>query len=416
MQKRPISNSKLRKSQSQSDFTNLCPDFGQKWGNFPISQVPISHPKDLIKHLPSHPKMDYCFQFIKQAKNPKESPYPPLVLLKNTQDIKYLKEKNDIKKQFSEENNQKYAKFGNRLSHNQKLPPMTPDIKRYTENPPKNESQKHQSRFSYSGNDQSMAFQMTYERNSHHTYKKPVVALNPIFKIDDPYRDVLSNIENIPETIKKKDFIKLYYENQNLKQNEKILKQKIEEVSFSNNNPKTVNSPEIKQNNPSESVHSKSASNCFVNYITNNYNVNFVSPFKQHSKNQRSNFNSPNTQIDKLTAIPLIDFSKFIFKKKGNEESLNIKKKMLSSNYESAKKTNPRGSSAKSKYSDYQCLEIDGGKENVECVPKSEKNSVIGENFSFQRIACSSQFNKKTQDAASENSGPLDFTFSFRPK
>jgi hypothetical protein len=151
-----------------------------------------------------------------------------------------------------------------------------------------------------------------------------VVAASPLFRVPDPQSDVLSTLQQLPETIKREDFIELYFENLRLRENQAKNPLKTRQTS----------TPKVSHgslgNKENEGSRASNSPNCYVNYVTNNFNLNFMSPFKSHLKNTHKEATLRPPQ-DK-TGLKLIDFSRFFVKKKGapvNSADLKIKKRNM---------------------------------------------------------------------------------------
>lgn len=230
------------------------------------------------------------------------------------------------------------------------------------------------------------------KRPSSKQYKRPVVVINPILDVKRiQKRKIQEQLDNLPDKIDKKDYIEMYLENLILKEKQQNIQRKVEALRSTSklnetqkshalnaddwlsedkgewrdsarSGGKTLNqsnhqspgseigswngSQKPRMSHGSEGQLSKQEAdkNCFVNYITNNFNVNFLSPFKLHSKNHiYANGPRPSTgpkpshpffakenlsQNAALNDIKNVDFSKFIFKKK-QPTDLVIKKQKL---------------------------------------------------------------------------------------
>lgn len=227
------------------------------------------------------------------------------------------------------------------------------------------------------------------KRPSSKQYKRPVVAINPILDVKKiQKRKIQEQLDNLPDKIDKKDYIEMYLENLILKEKQQSIQKKMDGLrstsklngtqklnaddwlsedkgekrdsarsdanTFNQSNQQFQGSEKVSWNESqkprmshgSEGQASKQETdkNCFVNYITNNFNVNFLSPFKLHSKNHiYANGPRPSTgpksshpffakenipENASINDIKNVDFSKFIFKKK-QPADLVIKKQRL---------------------------------------------------------------------------------------
>jgi hypothetical protein len=235
-------------------------------------------------------------------------------------------------------------------------------------------------------------FDSASKRPSSKQYKRPLVAINPILDVKRiQKKNIQAQLDNLPDKIDKKDYIEMYLENLILKEKQQSIQKKMEDLRSTSKLNDTRNAspprpddwqsgetdakrgstrsdsnlfnqnsqhfpasekdsfsgsarPRKSHGSEGQSSKMESDKNCFVNYITNNFNVNFLSPFKLHSKNHiYSNGPRPSTgpkpaqpfyakenipEGTSINDIKNVDFSKFIFKKK-HPADFTIKKQQL---------------------------------------------------------------------------------------
>lgn len=127
----------------------------------------------------------------------------------------------------------------------------------------------------------------TRGRLSHSRVKKPPISLNPIDRLEaSEERQTLERyIENLPEAIPKEQYISVVLDYMLLK-----TKTKKEAPAGRASTPSLARkSPVLPAALPRVAALDKNA-RCFVNYITNNYNVNFDSPLKPPTSTLPSNW------------------------------------------------------------------------------------------------------------------------------
>lgn len=205
-------------------------------------------------------------------------------------------------------------------------------------------------RFSCSDNFPVVGLQSPPERASCRTFKKPVVAACPIFEVGDrsAQPDILSTLQQLPETIRREDFIQLYFENLRLKEDQALLSRKLRQNStpkadrvrpVAPPNPfKTVDKENENPNRGAAPKQPSASPNCFVNYVTNNFNLNFVSPFKEHLKHHQK---ATPPRIPAAEKRPS-DFARFFLKKRPAEEELQIKRRHISQSVASTPTDSPQ--------------------------------------------------------------------------
>lgn len=277
---------------------------------------------------------------------------------------------------------------------NPRLPPMTPAVKESAREAVKCRSTAPGERRSCSNNFPLMNV-ASPERTSLRSFKKPVVAAAPLFQVPDPQSDVLSTLQQLPDTIKREDFIELYFENIRLReqaaQNPFRLRQ---HSSPQHTKSEPVRSdPKADKENAFGSPKPAGTPNCYVNYVTNNFNLNFVSPFKTHLKNaQKEASLRPSAKADPKG----IDFSKFFVKKSSKPSDLKIKRRNLA-----PLASVSAGSGRRPGPSDSGLLSTEGTPEPSPAYPASQ--------FTFDQ--------SPLLDRAEGLGEPtrLDFTFSCRP-
>lgn len=204
---------------------------------------------------------------------------------------------------------------------NKKLPAMTPVS---------GHNRSSGQRYSCSDNFPTIGLQSPPERASCRTFKKPVVAACPIFEISDsqPQTNILSTLQQLPETIRREDFIQLYFENMKLREDQERMSRKLRQ----NSTPKIDKVRPSVPVNPFKTIDKENRNpNCFVNYVTNNFNLNFVSPFKEHLKHNQKAIHQKQP-----------DFARFFLKKRPVEEELQIKRKHISQSIASTPESSPQ--------------------------------------------------------------------------
>ena len=416
MQKRPTSTAKLRKTQSQAKLNKQ-----EKTNQLPVLENPLSLIKN-VKFLKSLKSPD--IKMAVQIPNPKNEFLTQINVARSSTLAKPVSSIPVQKCLIYPELNDNKPYQGLRQTHNRKLPAMTPEIKRNVGIMEMTGGNDFPARFSCSSNNQFFNFQGMKERASCKTYKKPIVAINPLFKLKEPERNKQNELLGIPETIKRQEFIDLYFENLQLKENQKNLKKKIRENSLEKNDLKNKIRESYKENSVPKSTNEKSVPNCFVNYVTNNYNVNFLSPFKVHTKNQKSkdqNFEDLKKTNEK-NELNKFDFSRFFFKKKNQDLDLKIKKRFLNQNEQITTPVNQR-------------VICPGELRRIHVYPlpehrlsPSEGNNCLSTqatlgsstqnpsgNFSFTGFADQENQPMKSQPGNQFSEQRLEFTFSYRP-
>ena len=234
MQKRPDQENNLKNSHSVSVLPNIkenntFKNFGWHSKNSPMMLFLVEKSSNIETQL----KQKYIQETksIADIKSIKIAPILPNFYRNETRQVS--------KSEF--QNTQIYTQKSNIA---RKLPAMTPEIKRYNEINPYYEFSQNKmmigedlnrqtngilQRLSYSNSQNQLGNLALKERSSCKGYKKPIVAMNPLFKIGDWQNDILSEFQNLPKRNKKSTLEEMGFGNLKIKKNDKFLKNKSKE-------------------------------------------------------------------------------------------------------------------------------------------------------------------------------------------